>query len=113
MTERPGPWAGETPRPVTAPQTMIVPRIEATGSIPPPDGATASRRSRSGRRLRVDWPACRGHGLCHELLPERIDLDEWGYPVVDPRPLRGGRLDDAKKAVKACPTLALRLVDPA
>ena len=32
--------------------------------------------------LRVDWPQCRARGLCAELLPERIVLDEWGYPVV-------------------------------
>lgn len=59
-------------------------------------------------RLRVDWPACRAHGLCHELLPEIVRLDEWGYPIVT------GEVDDehrsdAKAAVKACPRLALRL----
>ena len=27
------------------------------------------------RALVVDWPSCRGRGLCHELLPEAIDLD--------------------------------------
>jgi hypothetical protein len=29
-------------------------------------------------RLRVDWPACQGRGLCFEVLPELISLDEWG-----------------------------------
>ena len=33
-------------------------------------------------QLRVDWPLCKGRGLCHEVLPELIDLDEWGYPIV-------------------------------
>ena len=59
-------------------------------------------------RLRVDWPACQGRGLCHELLPEVVDLDEWGYPVVTgavPDDLRS----DARAAVRACPRLALRL----
>lgn len=59
-------------------------------------------------RLRVDWPECRGRGLCHELLPELVDLDEWGYPVVRgevPDHLRA----DAGAAVRACPRLALRL----
>ena len=32
--------------------------------------------------LRVDWPACEARGLCHEVLPELVDLDEWGYPIV-------------------------------
>lgn len=31
-------------------------------------------------QLRIDWIRCDAHGLCAELLPERITLDEWGYP---------------------------------
>lgn len=60
--------------------------------------------------LRVDWPQCKAHGLCHELVPEAIHLDEWGYPVYDGRPLSGDELAAVRKAVQACPTLALRLV---
>ena len=33
-------------------------------------------------RLRVDPTACAGHGLCADLLAERIGLDEWGFPIV-------------------------------
>ena len=61
------------------------------------------------RQLRVDWPACQARGLCHELLPEVVDLDEWGYPIV-----RGEVTEElgspARAAVRACPRLALRLV---
>jgi ferredoxin len=71
----------------------------------------ARRTGRPEKQLRVDWPACKAHGLCHELLPEVISLDEWGFPVIGVQVLRGARLDDAKRAVTACPTLALRLVD--
>jgi ferredoxin len=39
-----------------------------------------------------------------------ITLDEWGYPIVDPRPLPPGLERQARKAVNACPTLALRLL---
>ena len=60
--------------------------------------------------IRVDWPACRARGLCHELLPEIVDLDEWGYPVVT-GPVTPELLSDARAAVRACPQLALRLVD--
>ncbi|HWJ82973.1 MAG TPA: ferredoxin [Nocardioides sp.] len=62
------------------------------------------------RRLRVDWPACQARGLCHELLPEVVDLDEWGYPVVAGT-VSDELLPDARAAVRACPRLALRLVD--
>ena len=61
------------------------------------------------RRLRVDWPACRARGLCHEVLPEAVDLDEWGYPIVT-RDIDPALLADAKAAVRACPRNALRLV---
>jgi ferredoxin len=62
------------------------------------------------RGLRVDPIACGGHGLCAELLPERISLDDWGYPIVDPTPI-GPDLDaHASRAVATCPLLALSLV---
>jgi ferredoxin len=57
----------------------------------------------------VDRIACTGHGLCAELLPELISLDEWGYPILDPRPVPGPLAGHAKRAVAACPALALRL----
>lgn len=62
------------------------------------------------RRLRVDWPSCRAHGLCHELLPELIRLDEWGYPLVLDD-VSETQLADARAAARACPRLALRVVD--
>jgi ferredoxin len=62
------------------------------------------------RRLRVDWPACRARGLCFELLPESIILDDWGYPIVDDT-IPAELVPAAREAVRACPTLALRLVE--
>ena len=38
-------------------------------------------------KLLVNPIDCQAHGACAELLPEMITLDEWGYPIVDPRPL--------------------------
>ena len=58
--------------------------------------------------LRVDPILCRAHGLCAELLPESVDLDEWGYAIVR-RPVPPLALAEARAAVHACPTLALRL----
>jgi ferredoxin len=52
---------------------------------------------------------CTGHGICAELLPERITLDDWGYPIIDPRPLTDGLEHHARRAVAACPALALSL----
>ncbi len=59
--------------------------------------------------LRVNAIACDAHGACAELLPEMITLDEWGYPILDPRPVPPALDKHARAAVSACPTLALRL----
>lgn len=62
------------------------------------------------KALRVNPIACKGHGACAELLPELIERDEWGYPIIDPRPVPPALERDARKAVAACPVLALKLV---
>ena len=59
--------------------------------------------------LRVNPIACDGHGLCAELVTELIRLDEWGYPIVSPAPVPQQLAKHAKRAVAACPVLALRL----
>lgn len=61
-------------------------------------------------RLGVDWPRCQGRGLCHELAPELIDLDPWGYPVLTGSAVPEAALPRAREAVAACPHLALRLL---
>lgn len=59
------------------------------------------------RHLVVNPIACDAHGICAELLPEMIRLDEWGYPIVDDSPLPPHLEQLARRAVAACPTLAL------
>ena len=58
-------------------------------------------------RVRVNPIACEAHGMCAELLPERIRLDEWGYPVIDGSAVSGSALEHARRAAAACPTFAL------
>jgi len=60
-------------------------------------------------RLRVDPVACYAFGYCAELLPERVTLDEWGYPVVDGRPIGPHLLELATRAAAECPRRALHL----
>jgi ferredoxin len=66
-------------------------------------------RAVGGQRVRVNPIACEAHGMCAELLPERVSLDEWGYPIVDERPLPATLIDHARRAAQACPTFALLL----
>jgi ferredoxin len=60
-------------------------------------------------KISVNPITCVGHGICAELFPERITLDDWGYPIIDPRPISPDLEVHARRAVAACPTLALRL----
>jgi ferredoxin len=66
--------------------------------------------SQETMRLRVNPIACSGHGVCAELLPELITLDDWGYPLLagdGTVPL--GLTREARRAVTDCPALALTL----
>jgi ferredoxin len=60
-------------------------------------------------KLSVNPIACSGHGMCAELAPELISLDEWGYPVISGQPVPLRLIRDAKRTVTDCPALALRL----
>jgi ferredoxin len=60
--------------------------------------------------LRVNPINCTGHGVCAELLPELVTLDEWGYPIVNPDPVPLSLDIEARRAVAACPALALKLL---
>jgi ferredoxin len=60
-------------------------------------------------RLRVNPITCAAHGMCAELLPEIIELDPWGYPILLTPIVPANVLDHAKRAVDACPTLALMM----
>ena len=61
------------------------------------------------QRLVIDRIKCDGRGLCAELLPERIRLDDWGYPILAPGPVPHHLLPLAQRAVEDCPVLAIAL----
>jgi ferredoxin len=63
----------------------------------------------SGPRITVDPVACAAYGYCAELLPEAITLDEWGYPIIDDRPVSAELIALAKRAARDCPTRAIAL----
>jgi ferredoxin len=62
-----------------------------------------------GLTIAVDRIKCDGHGVCADLLPEMIELDDWGYPMVRSGAIPAAALPHARRAVSDCPTLALRL----
>ncbi len=63
----------------------------------------------SGQEIVVDRIRCDGFGMCAELLPELIELDDWGYPIVAPGTVPDQLLEHARRAAAVCPVLALRL----
>lgn len=67
--------------------------------------------SRWSVELLVDRTACDGRGVCSEVLPERIELDRWGFPIVDGTEIVPALYEHAARAVRACPTQALHLVE--
>jgi ferredoxin len=60
-------------------------------------------------RLRVDWLRCDGQGLCAGILPERIELDDWQFPILRPDLIDGALVHEAQRAVDCCPRKALTL----
>lgn len=60
-------------------------------------------------QLKVNPILCDGYGQCAELLPELVELDEWGYPILPREAVDRRHEADARRAVKMCPRLALSL----
>jgi ferredoxin len=65
--------------------------------------------SRRSLVLAVDRIKCDGRGLCAELLPELVRLDDWGYPMLAPGPVPEHLRAHAERAIEACPVLALAM----
>jgi methionine sulfoxide reductase heme-binding subunit len=85
------------------------------GSPGKPSGMVRPPLPRPGRpgptpvRLKVDPIACTGHGLCAELLPELVALDQWGYPLLADQLVPASLVRRTRRAVTDCPALALKL----
>jgi len=62
--------------------------------------------------LRVDPILCDGFGHCHELAPELVQVDEWGYPIIHDQATSTSELallKSARLAVRGCPRQSLRI----
>ena len=79
------------------------------GASPATAGSGGPRAAAAAPELALDPIACVGHGLCAELFPEGVVLDDWGYPIVPPAASDPALREHARRAVAACPALASRL----
>jgi ferredoxin len=62
--------------------------------------------------LKVNPILCDGFAHCHELAPELVHVDEWGYPIISDQPTSTSDraiLESARLAVRGCPRQALRI----
>ena len=62
-------------------------------------------------RMRINPIVCDGHGMCAELLPELVSMDDWGYPLLHSKHVPEHLTGLARRARQVCPTLALLLDD--
>ncbi len=72
----------------------------------------AIKRKIGGFVLRVNPILCDGFGHCHELAPDLVKVDEWGYPIIRTTPSALSdveALESARYAVRGCPRQALRI----
>ncbi len=84
-------------------------RRRAPVIIARPPAALPAQDPPSSLRLSVDPIGCTGYGLCAELVPELITLDQWGYPLLADGHVPAYLAGRARRAVTDCPALALRL----
>ena len=52
------------------------------------------------QRLRIDWTRCQGRGLCAQRIPELIQPDAQGYPVIFNSPVPSRLEREAHRAGK-------------
>lgn len=62
-------------------------------------------------KIVLDRPRCEGHGLCEEVAPGLMHLDDDGELVIDAADVAEGSADasTAGAAVRVCPVAALKL----
>jgi ferredoxin len=66
-------------------------------------------------RVVVDEKVCQGHARCNALAPEIFDLDDWGHARPGEHDVPPGKEEDAARAVRSCPEVAISVSgeDPA
>ncbi|MBW1603612.1 ferredoxin [Streptomyces sp. JJ66] len=78
-------------------------------ALPPGPGPEGGAAKESAERLVVDWTLCQGHGLCADIVPGVLRLGPDGYPERAVSPVPARLRQDALRAVRRCPALALRI----
>ncbi len=94
--------------PCGLPVSGVLPLGEEEAPSPGSGGRSGGERA-GAERLVVDWTLCRGHGLCADIVPGVLRLGPDGYPERAVSHVPGRLRQDALRAVRRCPALALRI----
>lgn len=62
-------------------------------------------------RIEIDRDACEANGVCEELAPQLLRLDDEDRLHLRVAEVPAALEDQAREAVRACPRQALRLVE--
>ncbi|SHK73959.1 ferredoxin [Pseudonocardia thermophila] len=62
-------------------------------------------------KISVDRDRCEGYGVCAEVAPDLLHLDDDGELVVDVEDLTPEQTETAASAARVCPVAALSLRD--
>jgi ferredoxin len=73
------------------------------------NGAHESQSSEAKMKIILDAPRCEGHGLCEEVAPKLMHLDDDGELILDVVDVDDSNIEAAKAAVRVCPVAALKL----
>ena len=63
------------------------------------------------KHLLIDPTKCDGVGICAIKAPDLIQMDVWGFPIIESAPLTDDTKKQAKKALRACPKKALLIIE--
>lgn len=64
------------------------------------------------KKIVLDTDICAGHGRCYTFAPELFYDDESGFgQIITSATLNEDNLEQAERAVKACPEVAISIVD--
>ncbi|WP_081631718.1 ferredoxin [Nocardia sp. 348MFTsu5.1] len=61
-------------------------------------------------RIEVDLDLCQGHGMCEMEAPDIFESGRDSVKILDPQP-DSSHSADVERAVRYCPTQALRIVE--
>jgi ferredoxin len=62
-------------------------------------------------KVKVDFDRCQSNALCEGLAPDVFEIDDDDYLQLKQEEVEGEAIEPVRRAVAACPTQAISLVE--